>query len=42
MRKGSERRKAGLKKKVKPGIEAVEEGEVELDTGKERDTERER
>ena len=31
MRKGSERRKAGLKKKVKPGSEAEEEGEAESD-----------
>ena len=44
MRKGSERRVAGLKKEVKLHSEAEEEGEVESDTREERekDIERER
>ena len=42
MRKGLERKKAGLKRQVKLGSEA--EGEAESETGEERekDTERER
>ena len=40
MRKGSERRKVGFKKKVMPGCEAEEEGEVESDISEEREKER--
>ena len=37
MRKRSERKEAGLKKKVKLGTEAEEKGKAESDTGEERE-----
>ena len=42
MRKGSERKEAWLKKKVKLGTEAEEEGKAESDTGEEREKDMER
>ena len=42
MRKGLESKEARLKKKVKLGTEAKEEGKVESDTGEEREKDMER
>ena len=42
MRKGLERKKAGFKRQVKLGSEAEGEGEVESDTGEEREKDMER